>query len=169
MQNTDKKKPVDYCVNGMCSNCDECCTELLPMTREEVEKIKRYVREHNIQMHRHLDGNDLYFRCPFRDSINRKCTIYQVRPKICRLFKCSQSNKIVERNKVRIHKNAFYNRINEKGNITHIASLHALIYQDYEWELQALWGISGGDQKVFSFILDKTYVKYKVGDLFDSK
>lgn len=31
--------------------------------------------------------------CPFRDDKNKKCQIYEVRPYICRVFKCDQRDK----------------------------------------------------------------------------
>lgn len=31
--------------------------------------------------------------CPFRDNVNRICTIYELRPAICKAFKCDKSSK----------------------------------------------------------------------------
>lgn len=82
---------VDCTVNGECSNCGECCSNLLPMTRKEVDAIKRYVKRHGIKPQKHFapTRNPMYdMVCPFRDNANRRCTIYDARPYICRVWSC---------------------------------------------------------------------------------
>jgi hypothetical protein len=41
--------------------------------------------------------------CPFRDDLNKKCLIYEIRPEICRVFQCNQKRDIVVANKMRMH------------------------------------------------------------------
>ena len=89
--------PVRYqchCENGECSNCGECCTDMLPMTDAELREIKRYAQAHHLkENHRRLflDPNATDFTCPFRNNEKRICEIYPVRPEICRSFICSKS------------------------------------------------------------------------------
>lgn len=82
------------CIDGKCSGCGECCTDLLPLSGQEVERIKAYAKKHNLKEHRQAPFFDLSatdFSCPFRDPIAKKCDIYPVRPKICRSFICTKT------------------------------------------------------------------------------
>lgn len=82
----------DYTCNGRCSNCGNCCIPWLPITNREYERIKRYIKKHHIkQMPIKKVGNNIYLSCPFRDYENKKCTIYPVRPEVCKSFICSNS------------------------------------------------------------------------------
>ena len=81
---------VDYYVDGKCSRCCSCCTEHLSMTEKEFNKIKEYVRIHNIRPIRRLFLSIGTYddTCPFADHENKRCLIYPVRPQICRKFSC---------------------------------------------------------------------------------
>lgn len=79
--------------NGKCTECGECCSNLLPITDEEVEVIQKYVKRYNIKEQKRnlpLAEPTLDLTCPFLDSGKKceKCTIYEVRPHICRQFSC---------------------------------------------------------------------------------
>lgn len=80
--------------NGKCTQCGKCCGNLLPMTDEEVLTIKNYIKKNNIKEHSHivalLAKPTIDMTCPFLDDSKscEKCTIYEVRPKICRDFIC---------------------------------------------------------------------------------
>ena len=50
-------KCTNYCVNGSCSNCGNCCTELIPLTKDEVSLIKAYVKEKQIKPY-----SDIFFK-----------------------------------------------------------------------------------------------------------
>ncbi len=93
----------DCTCDGKCSNCGECCSNFLPLSRKEVKRIKAYIKKHHIKEQRHnaLMGVDM--TCPFRDETNKKCLIYEVRPGICRTFTCNQSHDVMVRNKIRFH------------------------------------------------------------------
>lgn len=82
----------DYTKNGQCSNCGACCSNTLPLDKKEIKKIQQYIVKNNIKPINHvpaimsreyLDGI-----CPFRDNIKETCTIYPVRPIICRTYRC---------------------------------------------------------------------------------
>ena len=79
---------------GECTQCGKCCGNLLPMTDEEVLTIKNYIKKNNIKEHSHivalLAKPTIDMTCPFLDDSKscEKCTIYEVRPKICRDFIC---------------------------------------------------------------------------------
>ena len=79
--------------NGKCTQCGECCSNLLPMTDEEIEKIRKYIKKYNIKENKHLVplANPMIdMTCPFLDDSKscEKCTIYEARPNICKDFIC---------------------------------------------------------------------------------
>jgi len=82
------------CIDGKCSGCGECCADLLPLTVEEVQRLKTYAKKHGLKAHTQApfyikDAVD--FTCPFRNQIESKCDVYEIRPKICRSFICSKT------------------------------------------------------------------------------
>lgn len=96
---------TDYTCNGECSRCGGCCSDFLPLTRKEQITIGRYIKAHNIKEQSNLLLNPASFdiTCPFLSSENRRCLIYEVRPKICRTFICSQDMETIQRNKRQAH------------------------------------------------------------------
>lgn len=84
----------DNTINGECSCCGDCCSNLLPLSKSEIERIKKYVKRHHIRAQVHaipmMAVRDL--TCPFLDlsKAREKCTIYKVRPAICRVFRCNK-------------------------------------------------------------------------------
>ena len=99
----DMKSGVfDRTVNGDCSNCGQCCGNYLPVSKTDIKRIKQYIAKNDIkeQIRRLPVANNVFdFQCPFRDEGNKKCTIYEVRPAICRDFKCDKPRKEIEINK----------------------------------------------------------------------
>lgn len=97
----------DFTKDGKCSNCGECCSDLLPISAEEIRKIRAYIKKHGIQEQKHFfplaEVPMADFTCPFRDNANRKCVIYQVRPAICRDFRCDKPKKKIEADKDMYH------------------------------------------------------------------
>ena len=87
--------PYDFTKKGECAGCGGCCSNILPMTKEEVITIKRYIKKHNIKEQKHVQAplavQTLDMTCPFLDLSKeyKKCTIYEVRPAVCRYFICS--------------------------------------------------------------------------------
>lgn len=87
----------DFTDNGKCTQCGNCCGSILPMTDKEIKTIKRYIKQHGIKEQKHLipfAEPMLDLTCPFLDDGKKteKCTIYEVRPAICRCFICSEPN-----------------------------------------------------------------------------
>lgn len=84
----------NFCKNGECQKEGNCCGNLLPITDKEIKEIKCYMEKHNIKEQKHINAllveqpiADL--TCPFLDNSKElKCTIYEVRPKVCRDFIC---------------------------------------------------------------------------------
>lgn len=96
----------DFTVNGECSQCGGCCSDLLPVSSKEIKEIRRYVKKHHIKecIHR-LPVTETTFdlTCPFRDDEKKICTIYAVRPAICRDFQCDKPRNKIELNKQMYH------------------------------------------------------------------
>lgn len=67
------------------------------MTSNEITRIRAYIKKHNIKPHRHdvMYAETAYdMTCPFMDgSKHEKCTIYEVRPRICREYICDKSQR----------------------------------------------------------------------------
>ena len=84
----------DFTKKGKCTGCGACCSNLLPMTDDEIVVIKQYVKANNIKEQSHivapLATPTIDLTCPFLDDSKscEKCAIYEVRPKICRDFIC---------------------------------------------------------------------------------
>ena len=87
----------DFTDHVKCSCCGQCCSDFLPITDKEIAKIKEYVKIHDIKAHSHcnfLAMNVFDLTCPFMDSSKElKCTIYPVRPQICKMFSCHKENR----------------------------------------------------------------------------
>lgn len=81
-------KITDNSVCGKCSKCGECCTNFLPVSQNEINKIQRYVIENNIRPQKQMLVMQNRLTCPYYDG--KKCLIYEVRPLICKEFYCSK-------------------------------------------------------------------------------
>lgn len=94
----------DYTDNGKCSNCGQCCSNALPLSENEIRRIKVYIKEKGIKEQRHngMVGTDM--TCPFRDEANHKCLIYDIRPEICRQFMCNHTKEDIMKWKSDLHK-----------------------------------------------------------------
>lgn len=73
----------NFTKNGKCIKCGECCSNFLPLSLSEIETIRHFVSDHRIT------ANNRRGICPFLNS-KRICAIYNIRPLICKLFKCNQ-------------------------------------------------------------------------------
>lgn len=88
----------DLTCNGECTQCGNCCSNLLPMTENEIKTIHNYIKKHHIKEHRHnypIATPTMDVTCPFLDDdkLKEKCEIYSVRPRICREFICCPSKR----------------------------------------------------------------------------
>lgn len=123
------KNITDMTCNGKCSGCGGCCTIFLPITKDELGKIERYVKKHNIKLKKRESVFGYDMQCAFLDPITKKCMIYEVRPFVCRDFICSNSSTWKEKRNM-YAKRAFYNKCDDKGNISNMATFDDLIYDD---------------------------------------
>ena len=63
-----------------CKNCGACCGPI-PINVNEYKKINDYVRKNKPAYHTYLSAE---LACKFR--VKGKCSIYEVRPTLCRLM-----------------------------------------------------------------------------------
>jgi len=89
----------------------ECCTTCATVSAIEVDTIKQYIIDNKYRTVNISEKMaDLKNVCPFRDRVNKKCNIYEVRPEICRLFICNlDSSGLTSETLNRIRLTALYN------------------------------------------------------------
>lgn len=128
----------DMTVRGKCSNCGYCCTDLLPVTQKEVDRLREYAQEHNLTEHTQApfylkDAVDL--TCPFLDNIQNRCDVYAVRPKICRSFICSkgESQMTVERDRYTAQPDVSIRSLRKEifGNPTSVLFTKGVLMEEY--------------------------------------
>lgn len=82
-----------FTVEGKCSGCGNCCSNILPMSKKEINAIHDYIKKHNIRECKHFLPTAkllIDMTCPFLDigKAKEKCRIYPMRPFICKKFIC---------------------------------------------------------------------------------
>lgn len=82
---------TNFTCNGECSNCGQCCGDILPLSKSDINKIDNYLKKHKIEPTPKNLLAPIDNTCPFRDEKNKKCKIYEVRPEICRVYKCDKT------------------------------------------------------------------------------
>lgn len=82
-----KSVQIQDLYKGDCRGCGQCCSRFLPLTIQEEFVIGGYVKKHGIQPTPPRAEIDLM--CPFLDEHN-ECAIYEVRPQICRHYRCDK-------------------------------------------------------------------------------
>lgn len=115
---TNKLKLTNFTCNGKCSGCGQCCGDILHLSKKEIKEIDKYVKQHQIKATPRSVMVSYDNTCPFRDNEKRICKIYEVRPQICRVFKCDKTPE-----------EAYQNR--EFNNQTRLArSMRSLFFKD---------------------------------------
>ena len=105
---------TDFTKDGKCICCGECCSDFLPVSDAEIRRIMEYVKKHKIKEYTNVLINfPVNFKCPFRDDARRICTIYEIRPEICRSFMCNYDQDKIQENKAIF--NQKYNVISMRG------------------------------------------------------
>lgn len=103
----------DNTINGKCSNCGNCCGDILPLKQSEINRIIKFVKRNNIKEENKGNVFSNNMTCPFRNEKEKKCNVYEVRPEICREFICNISamemNVKPSGHQTRSMKNAIFN------------------------------------------------------------
>lgn len=125
----EDNKIVVKTINHQCSRCGDCCGLFIPFTEKELTVIKNYVKEHNIKPVDRINKVTGQFEahCCFYDSVNKKCTIYEARPFVCKDFKCDRKD--WKKRRIQYEKRAKYN--SSFTNKTILATFDDKVYEDY--------------------------------------
>lgn len=115
----------NFTKDGKCSSCGNCCSNLLGLSDKEKRVIHKFIIRHNIHEIKHVipTSKQTYdLTCPFRDNDNKICTIYPVRPDVCRKFICDgekrvkyKRNKEVKRMNIVLMREEFFGGNNESN------------------------------------------------------
>lgn len=86
----------DFTKNGKCSKCGSCCSNFIPLTEDEIQKLQELVKKDDTEVQiKYIPDGRIMMMCPFLIMNNeneiRKCSIYEDRPSICKLFICSNA------------------------------------------------------------------------------
>lgn len=136
----EPKNIINRMKDNQCSRCGDCCGLFVPFTDKELHIIKEYVKKHNIQPVKRITENGFEARCCFYDKENKKCNIYEVRPFVCRDFRCDRKDWK--------HKRDLYEKHGKYNSTKHkkiIATFDDMIYGDYEPLLRYLLHLSSDD------------------------
>jgi Fe-S-cluster containining protein len=167
LKSRDLINVTNHCCNGVCSNCGECCTDIIPLTKNEVKNIRAYIKKHNIKERVYMDDTTFDFRCPFyiKDS-DKHCAIYPVRPLICQKFKCNQDKSVIASNKELLSMRADYNKFYNWSYHHTFISLHNLFYKNYAYEIQSIYSLCLNNKELMQDFLNKECLnKYSFTDL----
>ena len=44
-------KITDYTCQGKCSNCGNCCNDIIPLTNGDIHRIRKYIKRNIFRMH----------------------------------------------------------------------------------------------------------------------
>ena len=65
----------NYTCNGQCSNCGQCCGDILHLSNQEIKRIDDYLKTHKVEETPRCIIYEYDNTCPFRDNENKKFTI----------------------------------------------------------------------------------------------
>lgn len=125
---------TDFTKNGECIRCGSCCSDFLPLSNREIKQIKQYIKKHHIKRQVHtfapfnVTSDMLDATCPFYSPAEKKCVIYEIRPDICREFKCNKPKPEIESTK------RFF------GETRHVYSMSGVFFNDHENERMIMGG-----------------------------
>lgn len=121
---------INYCDKcGNCSKCGNCCAAMIPLTKEEEKIIRKYIQENKIEPEYFQDDKSMNLQCCFYDRVNKRCKIYEVRPSICKSFKCNRKESELNQEREQNHKRAYWNNITD-GKESNVTDMRLLFYND---------------------------------------
>ncbi|MGL4451095.1 MAG: YkgJ family cysteine cluster protein [Sarcina sp.] len=87
-------EPVKLCdENGNCNGCNGCCSVTSPISKDELIKLKRLFKKKHlkkfIENQAKCNGKGISDECFFH--IDGKCSIYNLRPEVCKVYHCDQT------------------------------------------------------------------------------
>lgn len=83
---------MDLTKNGKCSRCGQCCGNFIPLTSSELKELQELTKTDIEVQLKTDDKGRVYMLCPFlimtQDSNETRCSIYNKRPSVCKMFRC---------------------------------------------------------------------------------
>ena len=76
--------PLNIPSHRNCTNCGGCCG-IVPVTHDDIQRIREYVEKHEYARKTACEAHRPFI-CRFLDESQKMCSIYAVRPIVCRLF-----------------------------------------------------------------------------------
>lgn len=69
----------------------KCCTNTLLLSDKEIARIRNYIGRNGIKPfnRNNIFSQEYHDVCPFLNPETLKCSIYQIRPSVCRFFECN--------------------------------------------------------------------------------
>lgn len=113
-----KVLPPMQCDEG----CGECCG-MVPVTETEFQRVARYVKEKGIVPVEHTNDGEGYGTCPV--YIDGKCSVYEVRPLICRVFGHAEGLPCARGHNVNVDQKQIDRMLRSNGQPTRL--LHELV------------------------------------------
>lgn len=91
--------PTNLMKNGVCSKCGGCCSNILPLSEQDIRRLRSFAEEHKFVPRLPAGANLIYAHCPFLIEPDPEtqpgvkiCAAYDARPDVCRIFLCSNTN-----------------------------------------------------------------------------
>ena len=162
-------KITNFTCNGKCSGCGQCCGDILHLSKQEIKRIDQYLKKNKVEATPKCILFSYDNTCPFRDNENKKCKIYDVRPKICQSFKCDRAVSTILKERDINQRNAYWNQIDKQGNIHHMTSFDLLFYNDPKPLLQYITSVISGKNDEIKYGKIIEFLKLvDLGELADS-
>jgi Fe-S-cluster containining protein len=73
-----------------CSKCSKCCEAIYLPYPEDSEDIKRWIKYHDIEFVKNSKGTFIKIHNKCSKLKDGKCSIYEDRPEICKIFNCEE-------------------------------------------------------------------------------
>lgn len=169
--NIQNKHIVNHCIEGRCSQCGECCADFLPLTFKEVQILKKYIEENNVELtdwdfiNPVTQKHETHLLCPLLDKDTKLCKAYTARPNICKTFKCCKNPKIVIKERDAIARASKYNTMDKhSGHITNVYSIYELLTGNKDKTIQLILNLAKS-QHTSEIDLDK--VTFLIQNVFN--
>jgi len=150
---------TNYCnKDGSCGRCGACCVEFLPLSKTEAKLLKSYVKEKHIKLTDWVNKETISLLCPFLSSDMKSCLCYEVRPKICRSFKCNKDMETIEAEKKSAHLVAYYNRLDSPNSrVTNLTSIVEILTGKFNRTILLTAAIFRKENKPVNYAIMKAF------------
>lgn len=82
-------------MNTDCNNCSKCCRNFFLPIKNFSDDVKRWIEFHGISVVRIKDQDYLKINNPCENLKDDKCSIYEDRPDVCRVYDCKDNQEFL--------------------------------------------------------------------------